>query len=143
MTYTDKITLKRESSIERERLNDSTIAYDYAKKIWNDGIDLYESAMIILLDCKNNTIGWSLISQGGVTRTVVDNRIICKIAIETLASSVILVHNHPSGVLKPSRADDNLTNSVKQGLNLFGIELIDHLIISKQNYYSYQEEGRL
>lgn len=143
MTYTDKISLKRESSIERVKITAPCDVYEFATKIWSDDIDLYESAMIILLNTDHTTVGWSKISQGGIANTVVDTRIVCKIAIDSLSTNVILLHNHPSGNLKPSRCDDELTKKIKQCLNLFDIRLLDHMIISKEGYYSYEEANRL
>ena len=88
-------------------------------------------------------MGYAKISQGGICGTMVDVRLVAKYAIETLATSVILVHNHPSGNLNPSYEDDKLTKAIQKGLELLNIKLIDHLIISQENYFSYNEEGKL
>lgn len=99
---------------------------------------------ILLLNRANNTIGYAKISQGGVAGTVVDPKIIAKYAVEALASGVIICHNHPSGNLKPSLTDDDLTNRIKQGMKFLDIPLLDHLIINDMGgYYSYADEGRL
>lgn len=140
--YADKIGLTRERSIERVNITDSEVASTFAKSII-ENISLFESSVIILTNSANDTIGWSLIGHGGLTNIVVDVRLIAKIAIDTLATGVFLVHNHPSGSLKPSSADDRLTKQVKECLNLLNIRLIDHLILADGGYYSYADQGVL
>lgn len=127
---------------ENININTSESAYNFAKQFFSDDIMIYESCFIILKGARR-TIGFVKISQGGLDRTFVDVRLIAKAAIDTLALGVILVHNHPSGNLRPSREDDSLTTRVKSALNLFDIELVDHLIITDEWYYSYSDEGRL
>lgn len=83
------------------------------------------------------------ISIGKTDATLVDIKIITKLAIDYLASSVILSHNHPSGNINPSKADHELTEKIKKALNLFEISLIDHLIISENTYFSYADKGIL
>lgn len=125
------------------KIRTSNDAYQYAKNFYSDDIDIYESSFIILVNQAHNAIGYAKISQGGINGTVVDPRIICKYAIDSLCSAVILIHNHPSGNLHPSREDDNLTKSVKQCLEVFNIQLLDHMILSDCGYYSYSEECRI
>lgn len=126
-----------------EKIISSKNAFDYTKKFYFDDILIYESVFIILLNTQYNTIGYAKISQGGVSGAIVDIKIIAKYAIETLASYVILVHNHPSGSVRPSKIDDSLTMKVKEGLGILDIHLKDHLIITDNAYYSYSDEGRL
>lgn len=75
---------------------------------------IYESCFLTLLNRNNETIGWVKISQGGVAGTTIDTKLVAKYAIDTLASAVILCHNHPSGTLKPSKSDIEITNQVKK-----------------------------
>lgn len=126
-----------------EKICSSKDSFEYAKKFYFDDINIYESVFIILLNSVCNTTGYAKITQGGIDTAVVDKRIIAKYAIESLATRVILVHNHTSGSLKPSREDDCLTREVEDCLSLFGIKLLDHLVITEDNYYSYNDEGRL
>ena len=95
------------------------------------------------LNNSNETTGYFKISQGGITGTVVDIRIIAKYAIENLATGVILAHNHPSGKLMPSEADKQITRKVKDALKMFDIQVMDHLILTEQSYYSFADEGIL
>jgi len=83
------------------------------------------------------------ISRGGTAATVVDPKLIFKSAVDKLASGIILVHNHPSGNLRPSQQDDNLTRRIKEGAALLDITLLDHIIITCKGYFSYAEHGRL
>lgn len=138
--YTLKVT-KQDFSIEK--VNSSETSYNFAKKFYHDDINIYESCFIILLNRANNVTGYAKISQGGICGTIVDKKLICKYAIDALASAVILVHNHPSGNLNPSREDENLTKATREALRLFDIHLLDHLIITEEGYYSFADEGKV
>ena len=115
----------------------------FARQFYSDDLEIYESFFLILLNRKHETIGWVKISQGGVAGTVVDPIIVAKYAIDTLSSGVILVHNHASGNLQPSDADRSLTRRVKEGLNLFNISVLDHIILTKDSYYSFSDNGEI
>lgn len=138
--YTIKAT-KQDFSIAK--IQSAEDAFNFAKQFYFDDINIYESCFIMLMNHASNVMGYAKISQGGICSTMVDVRLIAKYAIDTLATSVILVHNHPSGSLNPSYEDDKLTNAVKKGLELLNIKLLDHLVISEERYYSYAEEGKL
>jgi DNA repair protein RadC len=81
------------------------------------------------------------VSEGGVAGTTVDPKIIYKIALEELASCIIVAHNHPSGNLAPSQADIDLTKKLKEAGRFLDIQMMDHLIITHQNYFSFADEG--
>lgn len=102
-----------------------------------------EEFWIILLNQASKPLKTIKISTGGVSQVVVDARIIMRHAITQLASSVILIHNHPSGNLKPSKQDIALTDKLKQGLTLFDIRLLDHLIITDSDYFSFADQGMI
>ena len=104
------------------------------RKFYGDDIEIFESCFILLLNQANLTIGYAKISQGGITGTVVDTRLVAKYAIESLATGVILAHNHPSGNLMSSQADRAITEKLKRGLAIFDITLIDSLILTKGGY---------
>lgn len=117
---------------------------DFAKSFYHDDIAIYESAFIILLNNARKVIGWAKIAQGGVASTLVDIRIIAKYAIDTLATGVVFVHNHPSGNLRTSIPDDRLTERLKEGLKTLDIHLVDSIILAPGGgYLSYADEGRL
>lgn len=105
-------------------------------------IDIHhEEFWVILLNRANRVIKTCQISQGGVAGTVADPRIIFKLAIGELASGIVLAHNHPSGNLAASQADRNLTKKMIEAGKLLEIQVLDHLIIAGQNYYSFADEG--
>ena len=126
------------------KITSSIDAANYAKQFYSDDISVYESAFIILLNQANKVIGWAKIAQGGLAATIVDIRIVAKYAIDSLAASVVFVHNHPSGNLRASMPDDTLTRRLKEGLALLDVTLMDSIILSPEGgYFSYADEGRL
>jgi DNA repair protein RadC len=101
----------------------------------------HEEFWILLLNRANRIIKKQQISQGGVAGTVADPKIIFKIAIEELASGIILAHNHPSGNLIASQADIELTKKLKESGRMLEIQVLDHLIIGGKKYFSFADEG--
>jgi DNA repair protein RadC len=98
---------------------------------------------VLFLNRANKINHFEIVSEGGITGTVADPRIILKKALEENAVSIILCHNHPSGSLKPSRADEELTTKIKEAAKYFDINVLDHLIVSDAGYYSFADEGIL
>jgi DNA repair protein RadC len=141
---TPEIRLQKiKSDFKAVKITNSDDAVNYARQFYESDIEIYESMFIILMNRSYNTIGWAKISQGGVAGTTIDNKIIAKYAIETLCSGLILVHNHPSGNMSPSTSDVAITDKVKNSLKLFDIALLDHVIISVDNSYSFADNDRL
>ena len=103
----------------------------------------YEVFAVVLLNRANKIIHFEVISRGGITGTVADPRIILKLALNHGATSLILSHNHPSGNLNPSKADDDVTQKIKQAAALIDIQVLDHIIVSEEGYYSFLDEGKL
>ena len=103
----------------------------------------HEVFAVIFLNRANKINDFKIISEGGITGTVADPRIILKKALEQDAVSIILCHNHPSGSLKPSRADEELTTKIKEAAKYFDIKVLDHLIVSDDGYYSFADDGIL
>jgi DNA repair protein RadC len=103
----------------------------------------HEVFAVIFLNRANKINGFKIISEGGITGTVADPRIILKKALEEDAVNIILCHNHPSGSLKPSKADEELTAKIKEAAKYFDIRVLDHLIVSDDGYYSFADEGIL
>lgn len=104
-------------------------------------LQMQEEVKILLLNKSNKVLGIYSLAKGGLTSCIVDVRIILSIALKTLATGIILVHNHPSGNLKPSKADLDITKKLKNSCDLLDISLLDHLIITKDNYFSFADEG--
>ncbi len=103
----------------------------------------YEVFAVMFLNRANRVNHFEIISRGGITGTVADPRLILKKAVEQEATSIILSHNHPSGNLQPSRADEEITQKIKQAASYFDIRVLDHIIVSDDGYYSFADEGNL
>lgn len=139
-----EISLKRKKSdYKKVKISRSQDANKYSRQFYHDDLTIYESFFIILLNQSNNTIGYAKISQGGVAGTVVDPKLVAKYAIDSLAKSVILVHNHPSGNLKASEADKKVTNKINKVLNLFDCQVLDHIILTETEYLSFADSSLL
>jgi DNA repair protein RadC len=107
-------------------------------------VDLpHEEFWVLYLNRSNKIIDEQKISQGGVSGTVTDVKIILKQAIEKLASGLILCHNHPSGNIRPSKADTNITKKLRNASAYLDIQVLDHVIVGQDVYYSYADEGML
>ena len=129
---------------ERPKINSSKDIYDALKQVWNENkIEMLEEFKVILLNRGNRIIGVYDASSGGITGTVADPRLILATAIKSLAVSIVLSHNHPSGNLKPSRSDEELTKKIKVAASYHDITVLDHIIISREGYYSFADEGRM
>lgn len=129
------------ASIEKQIVTSSADVATYLQTSLRDY--KHEVFGVIFLNRANKINGFKIISEGGITGTVADPRIILKKALEEDAVSIILCHNHPSGSLKPSRADEELTHKIKEAAKYFDIKVLDHLIVSDDGYYSFADEGIL
>ena len=103
----------------------------------------HEVFAVLFLNRANKINHFEIVSEGGITGTVADPRVILKKALEQDAVSLILCHNHPSGSLRPSRADEDLTQMIKEAAKFFDIKILDHIIVSEDGYYSFADEGLL
>jgi len=103
----------------------------------------HEEFWVLYLTTANRVLDRVRVSQGGVSATIVDHKLIVKRAVELLASSMVLVHNHPSGAAHPSPEDLAVTEKLRQAASLFDIAVLDHLIISREAHYSFRQEGLL
>lgn len=110
-----------------------------------DTIHLQEEIVVLYLNQNNRVIAAYKLSKGGITGTVADIRLILATALKVAATGLILAHNHPSGGLKPSRADIDLTHKIRDSAKLMDIKLYDHLILTgnAEAYYSFADEGEL
>ncbi|WP_365788797.1 JAB domain-containing protein, partial [Flavobacterium sp.] len=126
------------------KITSSQIIYDLIISQWNsDIIEYQEEVKVIYLNKANIVLGIYDLSKGGISGSIVDIRVILGIALKCNSTSVILAHNHPSGNLKPSNADKIVTKNLKDACNLLDISLLDHLIVTKNNYFSFSDEGIL
>jgi len=102
-----------------------------------------EAFAVVCLNNSNKILRFEIVSEGGVTGTVADPRVVLKKALEYDATSIILCHNHPSGNLRPSTADEMLTQKIKAAAACLDIRLLDHIIVSNEGYFSFADEGLL
>ena len=130
-----------EAGEERPRISGARDAYHY---IYPHLCDLpVEECWAIWLNQAGRVIGRTRVGQGGMTATVVDVRCVLREALLQQATSFILVHNHPSGNIRPGTEDDRLTKRLKEAAALMDLRLLDHLVFTESAYYSYSDEGRL
>lgn len=129
------------ASIEKQIVTTSADVASYLQTSLRDY--KHEVFAVIFLNRANKINDFKIISEGGITGTVADPRIILKRALEEDAVSIILCHNHPSGSLKPSKADEELTQKIKEAAKFFDIKVLDHLIVGDDGYYSFADEGIL
>ena len=133
---------RKESNTENEFTEALSTSFQAYTLLSEKLLDLpHEEFWIILLNRRNIPIKIACISKGGLAATIVDVRMILKIALENLASGIILAHNHPSGSPQPSDADKSLTKNIKESARLMDINILDHLIFGEKNYYSFCDEG--
>ena len=126
------------------KITSGDIAFELLLSLWDlDTIELQEEFKVLLLNRANEVLGIYPLSKGGITGTVVDSRLIFAVALKCNATGIILCHNHPSGTLKPSNTDITLTKSIKKCADFLDITLIDHLIITKNGFFSFLNEGYL
>ena len=121
----------------RIKITNSASAYESLINSWDKNIiELQEEFKIILLNNANEILGINSLSKGGCKGTVVDIKLLFSIALKTCATGIIIAHNHPSGKLKPSESDIAITKKIKRAGELLDIKLLDHLIVTKDGFYS-------
>jgi len=129
---------------QRPVAKDSREAFIILLKTWDEAvIDLREEFKVMLLGTGGKILGIYKASTGGISETTVDIRLIFAAALKAAASSLIVAHNHPSGNLKPSKADEIITQKIRQAGELLNIPLRDHLIITRDDYFSFADNGML
>lgn len=126
------------------KVTKSSDVYKVIIEHWDkDIIELQEEMKVVLLNRANMVLGVFELSKGGTTGTVVDVKLILSVALKCNANSIVMCHNHPSGNLKASKSDIEITDKVKKACSYMDITLLDHLIITKNGYYSFSDEGIL
>ncbi len=138
-----ELSRRKSKEIQHEKpiITSSMQAYDWMKHDL-EGLD-HEQFWVLFLNQANKIIQSYQISKGGITATVVDPKIIFNQALLVKATGLILFHNHPSGTVKPSKSDIELTQKIKKGANILEITLLDHLIIGQNSYFSFADEQKL
>ena len=126
----------------RPKISHSKDAYQVLLESWDDTkIELLEQLKVMFTNRANKVLGIFELSTGGVSGTVADPKLIFAAALKVAASGLILSHNHPSGNLQPSQVDIDLTRKIKEAGKLLEIQLLDHIILTTEGYYSFADEG--
>ncbi len=129
---------------ERPWINSSSDAASIFRQLWEEEkLELLEQFKVLFLNRANKVTSLYNLSSGGVTGTVADPKLIFTAALKVNATALILAHNHPSGTLKPSRADEELTQKIKGAGQFLDIKVLDHIILSAEGYFSFADEGLL
>lgn len=147
----DKVNEIRISYKERvpasfwQKINSSKDAAELLFEHWDkQTIQVHESFKVVLLNNNNKVKGIYQLSKGGITATVIDMRILFAVVLKSLSVAIILTHNHPSGTLKASQADKEITQKIKKAADILDVRLLDHLIIVPDgDYYSFADNGIL
>lgn len=138
------VSKTRVKASERPLIKSSADSYKLLREIWDDNkIDIQEEFKVLFLNRGNRVTGVYDASTGGICGTVADPRLILAAALKSLAVSLILAHNHPSGNLKPSRADEELTLKIKHAAHFHGITVLDHIVLTEERFFSFTDEGLL
>ena len=137
VSYSQRIPAK-----DRIKVCGASDAFEATKLFW-PSTDHVEYFYVLYLNRNNQLLGCHQISKGGFTGTVIDVRIIYQIALKACATSILAIHNHPSGNLSPSDADQQITQKIKEAGRLLDIQLLDHLIITSEKFFSFADEGML
>lgn len=138
VTYTNKVPKS-----QRLKIKSSQDAFEIFLIATGANIEYRELFFILLLNNSNDVLGITKISEGGISSTLVDVRMVFQVALKAHACAMILCHNHPSGTLVPSNADKQLTDKIKKAGETLDIKILDHLIITQESYYSFTDEGIL
>ncbi len=128
---------------DRPQITSSRQSYDILLNNWSDQLEWIEEFNILLLDRANRVLCFYNVSKGGQTGTVVDAKVVFAAALKSRCVGIILAHNHPSGALHPSLADIQLTKKLVEGAKLLDLKILDHIIVTPYDYYSFADEGKI
>ena len=132
------------NKIVSSKIATSFDAVQIIRKFWNEEtIEMQEEVKVILLNNSNCVLGIYNLSKGGITSSLVDVRLVLSVALKCLSPGIILVHNHPSGNLKPSLADLDIVKKLKESCKIMDINLFDSIIITKESFMSFADDGLL
>ena len=127
---------------DKIKISGSKDSYELFLSCWSKHtIELQEEFKVLLLNRNNQVLGIYPLSKGGVSGTVVDAKLVFSVALKCNASNIIIAHNHPSGSKKPSNADIEITRKLKSASKFLDIKLLDHIILSKDGYYSFSDNS--
>lgn len=130
------------NNTEKFKITNSQVTYSFLLSCWNKNtIELQEEFKVLLLNRNNQVLGIYTLSKGGTSQTTVDIKLLFSVALKCNAHSIILAHNHPSGSLHPSDSDKKITTKIIKASKYLDITILDHIILTKNNYYSFADNG--
>ena len=142
MELTEILISYKNKNQDAVKVSSSVEVYNFILNHWDDDtLDIQENVKMLLLNSSNTILGVYDVSRGGINSTVIDLRLVLSVALKCLASSIILVHNHPSGNINPSEQDREFTKKIKSACKFLEIQLFDHIIITRYDYYSFADNG--
>jgi DNA repair protein RadC len=117
---------------------------EYLRSLWDkDTIELREEFVLVCLNASLEVLGWVKLHTGGLDRAYVDPRLVFGIALQTASAAIVVAHNHPTGNVHPSDEDAVMTRQFAAGARLLGLRFLDHVIVTRDGYYSFSEAGRV
>ena len=132
----------KKTNVLTSQIKSSKQAYELFNQLWQ-GIDFKESVNVLYLDNNSDLLCFYRLSTGGLTGSIIDVREVLSIALRIKSTAFIIAHNHPSGRLDPSTADVQITQKLKQCASILDLNLLDHLIVTSQSFYSFSDSGKL
>ncbi len=141
-----EVTIQYKNTVpkhERVTIKSADNVYDLVKPYFDSFMDYREGAYLVLMNKSNEVLGVSSISLGGIDSTIMDIRMIAQLSLLSNATNIIVVHNHPSGTLRPSDSDVSISKRILESMRHFDIELIDSIIVSSEGYYSLKTDNKL
>ena len=142
MELTEILISYKNKNQDAVKVSSSVDVYNFILNHWDDDtLDIQENVKMLLLNSSNTILGVYDVSRGGINSTVIDLRLVLSVALKCLASSIILVHNHPSGNINPSDQDREFTKKIKSACKFLEIQLFDHIIITRYDYFSFADNG--
>ncbi len=142
MELTEILISYKNKNQDAVKVSSSVEVYNFILNHWDDDtLDIQENVKMLLLNSSNTILGVYDVSRGGINSTVIDLRLVLSVALKCLASSIILVHNHPSGNINPSEQDREFTKKIKSACKFLEIQLFDHIIITRYDYFSFADNG--
>lgn len=138
---TAKYTKRENDKVGSALVTKSSEVANYLRAIWDtDTLGYREEFVVLILNRGNKVIAWSKVGVGGVAGVICDPKVIFSMALISGGSAIILAHNHPSGILKPSTADKQMTEKMVQAGKVLDIQVLDHIILTENGYLSFQDE---
>lgn len=142
MELTEILTSYKNKNQDAVKVSSSVEVYNFILNHWDDDtLDIQENVKMLLLNSSNTILGVYDVSRGGINSTVIDLRLVLSVALKCLASSIILVHNHPSENINPSEQDREFTKKIKSACKFLEIQLFEHIIITRYDYFSFADNG--